>query len=147
MRTETSRNGQAMIEMAIGMLVFALILSGLLMFGDIIPEAMRLQSTVRRETGYDAQIEMSGASDGAPIMQIENVLGEPEVVPVTPNETFNIALRRPMEYRMKTQTFSVDLDPVSSEWYFDGEKRFRGIEECYMPLMTIPEFSSTEVLQ
>ncbi len=136
-----------MIEMAIGMFVFALILGGLLLFGEAIPEAMRLQSTVRRETGCDAQIEMSGASDGAPIMQIENVLGEPEVLPVTPNETFNTALRRPMEYRMKTQTFSVDLDPVSSEWYFGGEKRFRGIEECYMPLMTIPEFSSTEVLQ
>ena len=30
MRTERSRRGQAMIEMAIGMLVFALVLGGLL---------------------------------------------------------------------------------------------------------------------
>ena len=37
MRTEASRRGQAMIEMAIRMLVFALILGGLLAFGAIIP--------------------------------------------------------------------------------------------------------------
>ena len=40
MRTETSRRGQAMIEMAIGMLVFVLVVGGLLSIGSIVPEAM-----------------------------------------------------------------------------------------------------------
>ena len=52
MRTETSRRGQAMIEMAIGMLLFMLIVGALLSIGSIIPESMRLQSMVRRMAGY-----------------------------------------------------------------------------------------------
>ena len=67
MRTETSRRGQAMIEMAIGMLVFALIVGGVLSIGAIIPESMRLQSMVRRMAGYEAQCNESGSTDGAPL--------------------------------------------------------------------------------
>ena len=55
MRTDVSRRGQAMIEMAIGMLVFVLVVGGLLSFGSIIPESMRLQTMVRRMAGYEAQ--------------------------------------------------------------------------------------------
>lgn len=135
-----------MIEMAVGMLVFALILSGLLMFGEIIPESMRLQSMVRCQAGYEAQAMTSGTVEGVPLPHLDEVIAEPEVVPVVPNSSFSESSTRPFEFRVKAQTFSIDLDPVASEWYWDGKSSFRGMEECYMPLMTIPEFSATEAL-
>ncbi len=146
MRTEKYRLGQAMIEMAIGMLVFTLILSGLLMFGKIIPESMKKQYEARCYAGYDAQIAMTGSVDGKPLPQLDEVFAEPEVAPVTPDGAFMEATEHPLEYRMMQQIFSVELDPVARQWYwnFDGKSSFRGNEECYMPLMRIPEFSETE---
>ena len=92
MRTEkTCRRGQAMIEMAIGMLVFALILGGLISFGSIIPESMRLQTMVRRMAGYDAQRATAGEGDGAPMLALESVLSEPEIRPVSAPEPFSDA--------------------------------------------------------
>ena len=137
-----------MIEMAIGMLVFMLILSGLLMFGEIIPKAMHLQSVARCQTGYEAQISVSGTVDGSPIPYMDEVFMEPEVKPIVPDSAFTAATERPLEYRMMTQTFSVDLNPFAKQWYWDfsGKNSFRGMEECYMPLMTIPEFSAKEAV-
>ena len=71
MRTEDSRRGQAMIEMAIGLLVFVLILGGLLSFGTIIPESMRLQTMVRRLAGYEAQCKDAGDGDGEPLPTLQ----------------------------------------------------------------------------
>ena len=95
MRTEASRRGQAMIEMAIGMLVFALILGGLLAFGAIIPESMRLQTMVRRMAGYEAQGNASGSVDGSPLPTLRHVLTEPEIQPVTTTGFFTDASARP----------------------------------------------------
>lgn len=135
-----------MIEMSIGLLVFMLILSGILTFGEIIPKAMQLQSMARCQAGYEAQRITAGTVDGRPIPHLDEVLLEPEVAPVAPDSSFMDAVERPFEFRMIQQTFSVELDPTAKQWYwnFEGKKSFRGMEECYMPLMTISEFSSME---
>ena len=137
-----------MIEMAIGMLVFMLILSGLLTFGEIIPKSMRLQSMARCQSGYEAQATTAGTVEGNPLPRLDEILAEPEVVPVEPDATFTKATERPLEFRMIQQSFSVKLDPTAKQWYwdFEGKTSFRGMEECYMPLMTIPEFSAKEAL-
>ena len=146
MRTERSRRGQAMIEMAIGMLVFALILGGLLAFGAIIPESMRLQTMVRRMAGYEAQGNASGSVDGSPLPTLRHVLTEPEIQPVTTTGFFTDASARPLEFRTQSLNFSVDLEPGTAEWIWGGETTFRGLEECHMPVMKIPEFAAKGVV-
>ena len=147
MRTETSRRGQAMIEMAIGMLVFALIVGGVLSIGAIIPESMRLQSMVRRMAGYEAQCNESGSTDGAPLPNLGYVLTEPEIQPVTTTGFFTDASTRPLEFRSQSLNFSVDIDPGTAEWVWGGETTFRGLEECHMPIMKIPEFAAEGVVR
>ena len=145
MRTEkTCRRGQAMIEMAIGMLVFALILGGLISFGSIIPESMRLQTMVRRMAGYDAQKATAGEGDGAPMLALESVLSEPEIRPVSAPEPFSDASTRPFDFRKQSLNFAISIDPGTAEWIWGGETSFRGLEECHMPVMTIPEFPAEE---
>jgi len=136
-----------MIEMAIGMLVFVLILGGLLSFGSIIPEAMRLQSMVRRMAGYEAQGNESGSTDGTPLPNLQYVLTEPEIQPVTTTGFFTDASSRPLEFRTQGLDFTVDIDPGAAEWIWGGETVFRGKEECHMPVMKIPEFSAAGVVQ
>ena len=147
MRTEASRRGQAMIEMAIGMLVFALILGGLLAFGAIIPESMRLQTMVRRMAGYEAQGNASGSTDGSPLPNLQHVLTEPEIQPVTTTKSFTDASIRPLEFRSQALNFSVDIEQGTADWIWGGETTFRGQEECHMPIMKIPEFAAEEVEQ
>ena len=146
MRTEASRRGQAMIEMAIGMLVFALILGGLLAFGAIIPESMRLQTMVRRMAGYEAQGNASGSVDGSPLPTLRHVLTEPEIQPVTTTGFFTDASARPLEYRSQALNFSVDIEQGTADWIWGGETTFRGQEECHMPIMKIPEFAAKGVV-
>ena len=147
MRTEASRRGQAMIEMAIGMLVFALILSGLLAFGAIIPESMRLQTMVRRMAGYEAQCNTSGSTDGMPLPTLGYVLTEPEIQPVTTTGFFTDASTRPLEFRSQALNFAIDVEPGTAEWVWGGETTFRGMEECHMPIMKIPEFAAEGVVK
>ena len=147
MRTERSRRGQAMIEMAIGMLVFVLILGALLDFGAIIPESMRLQSIVRRLAGYEAQCLADGSADGAPLPILDHVLGEPEVRPVTMDGPFSDASMRPLEFRTQALNFSIHVEPGTADWIWGGETKFRGVEECHMPTMKIPEFAVEGVVQ
>ena len=141
MRTDASRRGQAMIEMAIGMLVFVLIVGGLLSFGSIIPESMRLQTMVRRMAGYEAQGNTSGSTDGAPLSSLGSVLAEPAVRPLAVPEPFTDATTRPLEFRSQALNFAVNIDPGTAEWVWGGETTFRGVEECHMPIMKIPEFA------
>ena len=144
MRTESSRRGQAMIEMAIGMLVFVLILGGLFSFGSIIPEAMRYQAMVRRLAGYEAQGSTSGNVDGSQQPSIDSVLSEQEIRPLSAPETLTDCLTRPLEFSSLTVNFSVDLDPGTADWIWGGKTTFRGLEECHMPIMKIPEFPVVE---
>ena len=141
MRTERSRRGQAMIEMAIGLLVFVLILGALLDFGAIMPESMRHQSIVRRLAGYEAQRHVDGNADGEPLPNLDYVLSEPEVQPVTMTGPFSDSSMRPNEFRLQAISFSVRVDPGTANWIWGGATKFRGVEECYMPTMKIPEFA------
>ncbi len=147
MRTEASRRGQAMIEMAIGMLVFSLILGGLITFGSIIPESMRLQTMVRRMAGYEAQKDTSGEGDGAPLPALGSVLSEPEICPVGTPEPFSDASTRPFDFRKQSLNFAISIDPSVVDWIWGGETTFRGLEECHMPVMKIPEFPAEEVIK
>ena len=144
MRTNDSKRGQAMIEMAIGMLVFALILGGLFSFGSIIPEATRLQAMVRRLAGYEAQSNTSGSTSGEPLPALDAVLDEPEVRPVGAPEPFTDASTRPLEFRSQVLNYSIDIDSGTADWIWGGETTFRGLEECHMPIMKIPEFAVGE---
>ena len=147
MRTEASRRGQAMIEMALGMLVFVLIVGALISIGSIIPESKRLQSMVRRMAGYDAQRATAGEGDGAPMLALESVLSEPEIRPVSAPEPFSDASTRPFEYRSQALNFAVDIDPGTADWIWGGKTTFRGLEECHMPIMKIPEFDAEGVVK
>ena len=147
MRTDASRRGQAMIEMAIGMLVFVLIVGALLSIGSIIPESMRLQTMVRRMAGYEAQGNTSGSTDGTPLPNLQYVLTEPEIQPVTTTGFFSDASTRPLEFRSQALNFVVDIEPGTAEWVWGGETTFRGVEECHMPIMKIPEFSAERVVK
>ena len=147
MRTESSRRGQAMIEMAIGMLVFVLIVGGMLSLGSIIPESMRLQTMVRRMAGYEAQCNTSGSSDGMPLPTLGYVLTEPEIQPVTTTGFFTDASTRPLEFRSQALNFAIDVEPGTAEWVWGGETTFRGMEECHMPIMKIPEFAAEGVVK
>ncbi len=147
MRTNISRRGQAMIEMAIGMLVFVLILGGLLSFGLIIPESMRLQSMVRRMAGYEAQCYDSGDRDGSPMPNLQQVMDEPEIQDVTAPEYFSDASTHPVEFRSQSLNFAVEIDSGMAEWIWGGETTFRGLEECHMPVMKIPEFKTDEEME
>lgn len=144
MRTDHSRRGQAMIEMAIGMLVFALILGGLFSFGSIFPEAARLQTMVRRLAGFEAQGNTSGSTSGEPLPALDAVLDEPEVRPVGAPDPFTDASTRPLQFRSQVLNFSIDIDPGTADWIWGGETTFRGVEECHMPIMKIPEFTVGE---
>lgn len=147
MRTESSRRGQAMIEMAIGMLVFVLIVGGMLSLGSIIPESMRLQTMVRRMAGYEAQCNTSGSTDGMPLPTLGYVLTEPEIQPVTTTGFFTDASTRPLEFRSQALNFAIDVEPGTAEWVWGGETTFRGMEECHMPIMKIPEFAAEGVVK
>ena len=147
MRTESSRRGQAMIEMAIGMLVFVLIVGGMLSLGSIIPESMRLQTMVRRMAGYEAQCNTSGSTDGMPLPNLQYVLTEPEIQPVTTTGFFTDASTRPLEFRSQALNFAIDVEPGTAEWVWGGETTFRGMEECHMPIMKIPEFAAEGVVK
>ena len=147
MRTEISRRGQAMIEMALGLLALVLIVGALLSIGAIIPESMRLQSMVRRLAGYEAQGNTSGSVDGSPLPTLQYVLTEPEIQPVTTTGFFSDAATRPFEYRSQALNFAVEIDPGTADWIWGGKTMFRGMEECHMPIMKIPEFSAEGVVK
>lgn len=147
MRTDKSRRGQAMVEMAIAMLVFVLVLGGLLSFGSIIPESMRLQSMVRRMAGYEAQGNATGSVEGSPLPSVRHVLDEQEIKPLTTSQSIDDALSKPVQYRMQALSFTVTLESGTADWIWGGETEFQGKEECRMPVMTIPEFTAAEVLR
>ena len=75
------------------------------------------------------------------------VLTEPEIRPVTTTGFFTDASTRPLEFRSQSLNFSVDIDPGTAEWVWGGETTFRGLEECHMPIMKIPEFAAEGVVR
>ncbi|MBQ1568729.1 MAG: hypothetical protein IIZ70_02390 [Kiritimatiellae bacterium] len=55
-----TRRGQALVELAIGMFVVALVLSGLLAFGKYIVESLDEQRTMRADAGQGALGSVGG---------------------------------------------------------------------------------------
>ena len=100
---------------------------------------------LRRLAGYEAQSNTSGSADGAPLSNLQHVLTEPEILPVTPAAGFTDASTRPLEYRSQTLNFTVEIEQGTADWIWGGETTFRGQEECHMPIMKIPEFTAEGV--
>ena len=122
-----AKSGQAMIEFALGLFVFTLILSALLAFGAIIPKTTQLQNEVRRAAGRSAEAG-GGSPDGAlPVRILENLPMDARGIP---------AVELITEQRHET----VDLTPFAAEWLFpaNGDNEFRIHEEASMPAMGVP---------
>ncbi len=127
-----AKSGQAMVEFAVCVFAFALILSALLAFGAIIPKTTQLQSEVRRAAGHAAETG-GGSVDGAlPVHIVDNLPTEVQSVP---------ALELVTEERYET----VDLNALAAEYLFETNEgnEFRIHESATMPVMGVPTFNIT----
>lgn len=126
-----ARRGQAMIEFAIGMFVFALILSALFAFAAIIPESTRAQSMVRKLAGRDAE-SGSGSPDGS--------------LPARTSENLPAALRAIPAVELVRQQidFTVDIGDFAAENLLGDEsaREVRVSEEAHMPALGLPQFDA-----
>jgi len=128
MRTDL-RSGQAMIELAIGMFVFALVLSALFTFAAIIPESIRAQNMVRKLAGRDA-LTGGGAREGAlPAATAESLGGPAAAVPA-------------VELAVQRLDFTIDIDAFAAENLFGDPStaEIRMGEEARIPTMSVPAF-------
>lgn len=140
-----TRSGQAMIELALGLFVFALVVCALLSFGAVIPESLRLQGMVRRIAGREAQTAAGGANCGSAIPAVGTALSDEEVQPLDVSQ-FTELSARPVELVERSLSFETDIDDFAAEWLY-GEKTFRGAESASMPTMTIPNFAADGFVQ
>ncbi len=130
MGTSATR-GQAMIECAVCLFAFALVLSALLAFGAIIPRATRLLSDVRRDAGRAAQ---AGSA------------GEVGALPPVLNAALPTALQTlpPVALATKEDHETVDLPTLAGEYLFEvnaaGEYRLH--EAAALPAFTVPTFDA-----
>lgn len=131
-----ARHGQAMIEFAIGMFIFALILSALFAFAAIIPESTRAQNMVRRLAGRDAE-SGGGSPDGA--------------LPVRTSDALPAALRSvpAVELVRRQIDFTVDIGAFAAENLLGDEtaREVRVSEEAYMPALGIPRFDAGTIAE
>ena len=116
--------------------------------GDTISITMTQSNAVNLNvTSSTAQGNTAGSADGAPLPNLDYVLGEPEVRPVTMTGPFSDSSMRPLEFRTQALNFSIRIEPGTADWIWGGETKFRGVEECHMPTMKIPEFAVEGVVQ
>ncbi len=133
MRTDsTFRNGQAMIEFAIGMFVFALIVSALLAFGELIPKSIEYEYQVRKMAGYAAQGEETAASDGAWPQSVHSQFS---------SAIIDMGNLNAAEFNGESLSFTIPLEPLAQEYLF-GDDQFRLVEDAFMPPMRIPNFEA-----
>ncbi len=124
-----AKSGQAMVEFAVCVFAFALILSALFAFGAIIPKTAQLQSEVRRAAGR-AAASGGGAGEGAlPVCIVNNLPADVRSIP---------ALERVTEQRHET----VDLAALAAEYLFEANEgnEFRIHESASMPVLGVPAF-------
>lgn len=123
--------GQAMIEFAICLLAFALVLSALLAFGSIVPKSMALQSESRRAAGCAAQVGGGSPEGSLSPRHLDNL----------PSGVRSVAV---VEIVSEERHETVDLDALSAEYLFEtnGENEFRIHERTSMPSMRIPNFET-----
>ncbi len=127
-----AKSGQAMVEFAVGLFVFALILSALFAFGAIIPRTTQLQSDVRRDAGRAAESGRGGRAGSLPVRISENLPSDVQAIP---------ALELVTEERVET----VDLDALAAEYLFETNEgnEYRIRESAAMPVMGVPTFDIT----
>jgi hypothetical protein len=128
MRTDS---GQAMLEFIVGLFAFVLIISAMLAFGRVIPEATHNLSLVRTKAGRDAQSASGGDSAGsAPpaVVAAMSGSGAPSEPALLAEETLN---------------FEVDVSDTGFKRFFNVSK-FHLCETAVMPLMTIPRIARYE---
>jgi len=126
------RNGQAFIETAVGLFTLVFILSALLAFGRLIPEAQRYRSLARWKAGYGAQhsnAPFDTAMDGT-VWSVAGLCGDG--LPGIPAATSPNA-----------ESFSYEIDirgdvgPFAADEVF-GVDGFRVKTGVYLPGMAVP---------
>lgn len=121
------RDGQAMIECALCLFAFALVLSALLAFGAIIPRTTQLQSEVRRAAGLAAASGSAAAVGSLPAPLSDNLPAALRPLP---------ALELVTEERHET----VDLDALAAEYLFETNegREYRLHEQASLPVLGVP---------
>lgn len=128
MRTE---NGQAAVEFAIGVFALILILSAIIVFGRVIPEASRHLSLVRVKAGRDAMSATSGNTSGGVPQSILSVMSG------------SGAAMEPAPLREETLNYVTDVSDAGNV-VFPGIDKFRMSVKAVIPVMTIPRAERPE---
>ncbi len=129
------RRGQAMVEFAIGMFVFVLIVSALLAFGELIPKAIEYEYQVRKMAGRAAQGKVTASSDGSwPHAAYDNIS----------SKIVNIKDLAASEFHGESLSFTITLEPLAQKYVF-GEEKFRFVEDAFIPPLKIPNFESVVI--
>ena len=125
-----AKAGQAAIEFAICVFAFALLLSAVLTFAQIIPESTRIQSMVRAMAGRNAQAGNGAAEGTIPERTLDNLPLAMRSVPAVDLVHENL-------------DFTVDLDELAATYMFgeDGKSELKIHEESSMPAMGLPDFT------
>ncbi len=124
------KSGQAAIEFAICVFAFALLLSAIFTFAQIIPESTRIQSMCRAMAGRNAESGYGAAEGTIPERTIQNLPLAMRNVPAVDLVRENL-------------DFTVDLDELAATYMFgaDGKNELKIHEESFMPAMGLPDFN------
>ena len=140
----TDRNGQAFIEMALGLFAFVFILAALLTFGRIIPQAQRYRSLARWKAGYNAQhanarfdTAMNGTTWGM-VRNFAEAAGAGAMLPNLPDTTSP----NPESFSFETDIRG-DVGDFAADEVF-GVDSIRLRTDVYLPGMSIPGSERSE---
>jgi len=122
--------GQAAIEFAICVFAFALLLSGIFTFAQIIPESTRIQSMVRAMAGRNAQSGNGAAEGNLPERTLDNLPLALRAVPAVDLVRENL-------------DFTISLDELAATYMFGegGKNELKIHEEAFLPAMGLPSFA------
>ena len=125
-----AKRGQAAIEVAMCVFAFALLLSAVFTFANIIPESTRIQNMVRALAGRNAESGNGAAEGTIPQRTLQNLPSALRNVPAVDLVRENL-------------DFTVDLDELAATYMFgaDGKNELKIGEESYMPAMGLPDFN------
>ena len=132
----TDERGQAFVEMALGLFALVLILSALLTFGRIIPDAQRYRSLARWKAGYNAQhpnASFDSAVNGTAWGMVRSFA-----------ETTGAELPElPASTTPSPESFSYEVDVRGDVGDFAADRvfgvdKFRVTAEVYLPGMSVP---------
>ena len=126
----SAKRGQAAIEFVVCVFAFAILLSAVFTFANIIPESTRIQSMVRALAGRNAESGNGAAEGTIPQRTLQNLPRALRNVPAVDLVRENL-------------DFTVDLDELAATYMFgaDGKNELKIGEESYMPAMGLPDFN------